>query len=33
MQTPVVQTVVNLIATATDPFNLMKMTEVYIPWF
>ncbi|KAI0068843.1 FAT-domain-containing protein [Artomyces pyxidatus] len=30
---PVVQTVINLIASATDPINLMKMTEIYSPWF
>ncbi|KAI0053544.1 FAT-domain-containing protein [Auriscalpium vulgare] len=30
---PVVQTVINLIASATDPINLMKMTEIYAPWF
>ncbi|THH10763.1 hypothetical protein EW146_g8270 [Bondarzewia mesenterica] len=30
---PVVHTVVSLIAKATDPVNLMKMTENYFPWF
>ncbi|KAI0320805.1 FAT domain-containing protein [Amylostereum chailletii] len=30
---PVVQTIVNLISTATDPINIMKMTEIYSPWF
>ncbi|TFY82719.1 hypothetical protein EWM64_g1298 [Hericium alpestre] len=32
-QVPVVQTIINLIASATDPINLMKMTEIYHPWF
>ncbi|TFY70158.1 hypothetical protein EVG20_g2846 [Dentipellis fragilis] len=30
---PVVQTIISLIASATDPINLMKMTEIYHPWF
>ena len=30
---PVCQTVVNLISTATNPINLVKMTEPYHPWF
>ncbi|EGO01921.1 hypothetical protein SERLA73DRAFT_166433 [Serpula lacrymans var. lacrymans S7.3] len=30
---PVVQTVTNLISTATNPIQLMKMTENYHPWF
>ncbi|EJF61235.1 atypical/PIKK/TRRAP protein kinase [Dichomitus squalens LYAD-421 SS1] len=31
--TPVVQTVANLISTATNPLNLVKMGEAYVPWF
>ncbi|KAI6151887.1 hypothetical protein BKA82DRAFT_2906299 [Pisolithus tinctorius] len=31
--TPVVQTVTNLISTATNPMQLMRMTEIYHPWF
>ncbi|KAI0650812.1 atypical/PIKK/TRRAP protein kinase [Trametes meyenii] len=31
--TPVVQTVSNLISTATNPVNLVKMTELFVPWF
>ena len=31
--TPIVQTVVNLISNATNPMNLAKMGEVYVPWF
>ncbi|KAI9001012.1 atypical/PIKK/TRRAP protein kinase [Trametes punicea] len=31
--TPIVQTVANLISTATNPLNLVKMTETYVPWF
>ncbi|EPQ59490.1 hypothetical protein GLOTRDRAFT_136350 [Gloeophyllum trabeum ATCC 11539] len=30
---PVVQTVTNLISSATNPINLAKMQEVYSPWF
>jgi len=30
---PLVSTVVKLITAATDPVNLMKMTEIYMPWF
>lgn len=30
---PVVQTVTNLISTATNPVQLMRMSEVYHPWF
>ncbi|KAG6332834.1 hypothetical protein ID866_6255 [Astraeus odoratus] len=30
---PVVQTVTNLISTATNPIQLMRMTETYHPWF
>ncbi|KAJ7068316.1 hypothetical protein C8F01DRAFT_1364679 [Mycena amicta] len=30
---PVVQTVTNLISTATNPIQLAKMGEVYLPWF
>lgn len=32
-QTPVVQTVTNLISMATNPIQLMKMSEVYLPWY
>jgi transformation/transcription domain-associated protein len=32
-QTPVVQTVTNLISIATNPAQLMKMSEAYNPWF
>ncbi|KAI0638186.1 atypical/PIKK/TRRAP protein kinase [Trametes polyzona] len=31
--TPVVQTVANLISTATNPISLVKMTELFVPWF
>ena len=30
---PVVWTVIKLIGVATDPVNIMKMTEIYMPWF
>nr|GAT59465.1 predicted protein [Mycena chlorophos] len=30
---PVVQTVTNLISTATNPIQLAKMGETYLPWF
>ncbi|KAF7332097.1 hypothetical protein MKEN_00090300 [Mycena kentingensis (nom. inval.)] len=30
---PVVQTVTNLVSTATNPIQLSKMGEMYIPWF
>lgn len=30
---PVIQTVTNLISTATNPVQLMRMSEVYHPWF
>jgi len=30
---PVHQTVTNLISTATNPVQLMKMSEIYHPWF
>lgn len=30
---PVLQTVTNLISTATNPVQLMRMNEVYHPWF
>lgn len=30
---PVVQTVTNLISTATNPIQLMRMSEIYHPWF
>jgi transformation/transcription domain-associated protein len=30
---PVVQSAVNLISTATNPMQLMKMSEIYLPWF
>jgi transformation/transcription domain-associated protein len=30
---PVVHTVTNLISTATNPVQLMRMSEVYHPWF
>lgn len=30
---PVIQTVTNLISTATNPLNLTKMYETYHPWF
>ncbi|KAF7301711.1 hypothetical protein MIND_00736700 [Mycena indigotica] len=30
---PVVQTVTNLISTATNPIQLSKMGETYLPWF
>ncbi|KAI0028299.1 FAT-domain-containing protein [Vararia minispora EC-137] len=33
MNVPVTWTVVKLIGAATDPVNLMKMTEIYMPWF
>jgi transformation/transcription domain-associated protein len=33
MTIPVCHTVVNLISAATNPFNLIKMTEPYHPWF
>ncbi|KAH9045426.1 hypothetical protein EDB85DRAFT_2130014 [Lactarius pseudohatsudake] len=29
----VMGTIINLVASATDPINLMKMTEIYSPWF
>jgi transformation/transcription domain-associated protein len=32
-QVPVVQTVTNLISTATNPIQLAKMGEMYQPWF
>ncbi|KZT05505.1 atypical/PIKK/TRRAP protein kinase [Laetiporus sulphureus 93-53] len=31
--TPVLQTVINLISSATNPLNLLKMTETFLPWF
>ncbi|RPD67165.1 atypical/PIKK/TRRAP protein kinase [Lentinus tigrinus ALCF2SS1-7] len=31
--TPIVQTVTNLISNATNPINLTKMGEIYVPWF
>ncbi|KAI0335467.1 atypical/PIKK/TRRAP protein kinase [Cubamyces sp. BRFM 1775] len=31
--TPIVQTVANLISTATNPLNLVRMTEAFVPWF
>ncbi|KAI0352960.1 atypical/PIKK/TRRAP protein kinase [Trametes cingulata] len=31
--TPVVQTVTNLISTATNPLNLVKMNEMFAAWF
>ncbi|KAH7909445.1 hypothetical protein BJ138DRAFT_1066999 [Hygrophoropsis aurantiaca] len=31
--TPVVSTVTNLISTATNPIQLMRMSEIYHPWF
>ncbi len=31
--TPIVQTVTNLISSATNPLNLTKMGETYVPWF
>lgn len=30
---PAVQTVASLISTATNPINLVKMTEMFVPWF
>lgn len=30
---PVVQTITNLISTATNPIQLAKMGELYHPWF
>jgi len=30
---PVIQTVTNLISTATNPIQLMRMSEIYHPWF
>ncbi|KAJ8698457.1 transcription-associated protein 1 [Pleurotus ostreatus] len=30
---PVIQTITNLISTATNPIQLMKMAELYNPWF
>lgn len=30
---PVIQTVTNLISTATNPIQLMRMPEIYHPWF
>ncbi|KAF9453072.1 FAT-domain-containing protein [Macrolepiota fuliginosa MF-IS2] len=30
---PVVQTITNLISTATNPVQLAKMGELYLPWF
>ncbi|KAG9317678.1 hypothetical protein JVU11DRAFT_1890 [Chiua virens] len=30
---PVVQTVTNLLSTATNPIQLMRMSEIYHPWF
>ncbi|KAI0832419.1 atypical/PIKK/TRRAP protein kinase [Trametes gibbosa] len=30
---PVIQTVASLISTATNPANLVKMTEMFVPWF
>ena len=30
---PIVQTVTNLISTATNPIQLAKMGELYQPWF
>ncbi|TFY60353.1 hypothetical protein EVJ58_g5210 [Rhodofomes roseus] len=30
---PLVQTVTNFISTATNPMNLAKMPETYLPWF
>jgi len=30
---PVLQTVTNMISTATNPIQLMKMTEMFVPWF
>lgn len=30
---PVVKTVTNLLSTAMNPTNLVKMTELYQPWF
>ena len=30
---PVVRTVVNLLSQAMNPMNLVKMTEIYQPWF
>ncbi|KAI0268276.1 hypothetical protein BC834DRAFT_968481 [Gloeopeniophorella convolvens] len=32
-QNSVMGTIINLVASATDPINLMKMTEIYSPWF
>jgi len=29
----VMGTIVNLVGSAADPINLMKMTEIYSPWF
>jgi transformation/transcription domain-associated protein len=28
-----VQSVTNLIAQSTNPYNLVKMSEVWLPWF
>ncbi|KAG7449166.1 uncharacterized protein BT62DRAFT_1073682 [Guyanagaster necrorhizus] len=33
LQVPVMQTVINLIATATNPVQLSKMGELYSPWY
>ncbi|EMD40733.1 hypothetical protein CERSUDRAFT_111311 [Gelatoporia subvermispora B] len=30
---PVLQTVTSLISTATNPIQLMKMTEIFVPWY
>src|ERR1700722_6579879 len=30
---PVEQTITNLISMATNPIHLMKMSDVYLPWF
>ncbi|OCH94107.1 atypical/PIKK/TRRAP protein kinase [Obba rivulosa] len=30
---PVLQTVTNMISTATNPIQLMKMTEIFVPWY
>lgn len=32
-QTPLVQTVTNLISISTNPLHLVRMAETYIPWF
>jgi transformation/transcription domain-associated protein len=29
----VMGTIINLVGCAADPINLMKMTEIYSPWF